>query len=56
MVVVALVCKDCYAQYVSAKVNDEGESRRIQCMGSKCHTIVDEKTLELLVDSATLTR
>lgn len=49
-------CKDCYAQYVSAKVNDEGESRRIQCMGSKCHTIVDEKTLELLVDSATLTR
>lgn len=35
---------------------DESESRRIQCMGSDCNTIVDEKTIELLVSKETLLR
>jgi ariadne-1 len=49
------VCKDCYAHYVSSKIND-GESRRIQCMGNKCNVIVDEKTVELLVSHDVLVR
>ncbi|ORY88042.1 hypothetical protein BCR35DRAFT_301941 [Leucosporidium creatinivorum] len=49
-------CKSCYAQYVTSKVVDEGESRRIQCMGSKCNVIVDEKTVELLVEEEVLER
>lgn len=49
-------CKDCYAQYLTAKIVDEGESRRIQCMGSKCNVIVDEKTIELLVKPDVLER
>ena len=44
------VCKPCYAQYVTSKIVDEGESRRIQCMGSKCNVIVDENTVGLLVE------
>ncbi|KAK4703139.1 hypothetical protein P7C70_g3078, partial [Phenoliferia sp. Uapishka_3] len=50
------VCKDCYSQYVTSKIMDESESRRIQCMGSKCNVIVDEKTVELLVEPAVLAR
>ncbi|SCV67795.1 BQ2448_5406 [Microbotryum intermedium] len=49
-------CKACYSTYVMAKINDEGESRRIQCMGNDCNVIVDEQTVELLVDDDTLTR
>lgn len=51
-----LVCKDCYSHYVTSKIMDESESRRIQCMGSDCNTIVDEKTIELLVSKETLLR
>lgn len=50
------VCKDCYSQYITSKIVDEGESRRIQCMGSKCNVIVDEKTVELLVSRDVLDR
>ncbi|KAI5474421.1 ariadne-1 [Pseudohyphozyma bogoriensis] len=49
-------CKDCYSQYLTSKIMDESESRRIQCMGGKCGVIVDEKTVELLVEGATLER
>ncbi|BGP39736.1 hypothetical protein JCM10450v2_003705 [Rhodotorula kratochvilovae] len=42
-------CKDCYSHYISSKVTDEGESRRIECMQNDCNVIVDEKTVELLV-------
>ncbi len=34
---------------MTSKITDEAESRRIQCMGAKCHVIVDEKTVQLLV-------
>lgn len=50
------VCKECYSHYVTSKIMDESESRRIQCMGSDCNTIVDEKTIELLVSKETLVR
>ncbi|CEP13362.1 hypothetical protein [Parasitella parasitica] len=46
-------CRTCYTHYVVQKIREEGESRRIQCPDSKCAVIVDEKTVELLVDSKT---
>ncbi|GAA5881914.1 hypothetical protein JCM16303_003462 [Sporobolomyces ruberrimus] len=49
-------CKDCYSQYLTSKVVDEGESRRIQCMASDCKVIVDEKTVELLVSPELMSR
>ncbi|GAA5912813.1 uncharacterized protein JCM6883_004838 [Sporobolomyces salmoneus] len=49
-------CKECYSQYLTSKVVDEGESRRIQCMASDCKVIVDEKTVELLVSPEILKR
>ena len=52
----AIDCKSCYSQYVTSKIVDEGESRRIQCMGSKCNVIVDEKTIELLVEPDVMAR
>jgi ariadne-1 len=50
------VCKDCYSQYLTSKIVDEGESRRIQCMANDCKVIVDEKTVELLVSPDILSR
>ncbi|KAI8988618.1 hypothetical protein BDF20DRAFT_953743 [Mycotypha africana] len=49
-------CKRCYTQYLCQKIREEGESRRIQCPESDCNIIVDEKTVELLVDSATYSK
>ncbi|KAK0555602.1 hypothetical protein OC845_000173 [Tilletia horrida] len=42
-------CKDCYKQYIERKVQEEGESRRVQCMQEKCSIIVDERTVGLVV-------
>lgn len=42
-------CTDCYRQYLSQKVKDEGEAARIRCPGDGCNRIVDSKTLDLLV-------
>lgn len=42
-------CRDCYTSYLNQKIQD-GESKRIQCMATDCPLIVDEKTVELLVD------
>ncbi|BGO91165.1 hypothetical protein NBRC10512_005741 [Rhodotorula toruloides] len=49
-------CKACYCHYLTSKIIDEGESRRIECMGKDCHVIVDEKTVELLVPPDILDR
>lgn len=46
-------CRTCYTHYVVQKIREEGESRRIQCPESDCAVIVDEKTVELLVDHDT---
>ncbi|KAK4056809.1 hypothetical protein OIO90_002058 [Microbotryomycetes sp. JL221] len=49
-------CRECYSHYLQSKIVDEGESRRIQCMNSKCAVIVDEKTVELLVSTDALAK
>jgi ariadne-1 len=41
-------CRDCYEHYLTQKITEEGESRRIQCMHGKCKIIVDEKTVEMV--------
>jgi ariadne-1 len=48
-------CIVCYDHYLKQKICEEGESRRITCMG-KCSLIVDEKTVKELVDAATYKR
>ena len=42
-------CVDCYKQYLSQKIKEEGEAARIQCPTSGCNRIVDSKSLDLLV-------
>jgi ariadne-1 len=42
-------CVDCYQQYLSHKIREEGEAARIQCPTSGCSRIVDSKSLEILV-------
>lgn len=42
-------CMDCYKQYLSNKIQDEGEAARIRCPGEGCTRIVDSKSLDLLV-------
>ena len=42
-------CVDCYKQYLSTKITDEGEAARIRCPGEGCTRIVDSKSLDLLV-------
>ncbi|KAJ1506503.1 hypothetical protein HMI55_001151 [Coelomomyces lativittatus] len=41
-------CVPCYRQYLIQKIQDEGESRRITCMG-QCNLIVDATTTQSLV-------
>ena len=43
-------CVDCYNQYLSQKVEEEGEAARIRCPRDGCHRVVDSKTLKLLVN------
>lgn len=42
-------CVNCYRQYLSQKIKEEGEAARIQCPTSGCNRIVDSKSLNLLV-------
>jgi len=42
-------CVDCYRQYLSTKISNEGEAARIRCPGEGCTRIVDSKSLDLLV-------
>ncbi|TPX35437.1 hypothetical protein SmJEL517_g02127 [Synchytrium microbalum] len=49
-------CRDCYEQYLTQKICEEGESRRIQCMATSCKLIVDEKTVEMVVKPQVYTR
>jgi len=42
-------CVDCYTQYLSSKIKDEGEAARIQCPTSGCNRVIDAKSLDLLV-------
>ena len=42
-------CVDCYRQYLTTKIRDEGEAARIQCPTEKCHQIVDDKSMRLIL-------
>jgi ariadne-1 len=42
-------CVDCYQQYLTQKIKEEGESRRITCPSDKCNLVFDEKSVQLLV-------
>ncbi|KAK4892301.1 hypothetical protein LTR27_009135 [Elasticomyces elasticus] len=44
-------CTDCYRQYLTQKIKDEGEAARIKCPGEACNKIIDAKSLDLLVPS-----
>jgi ariadne-1 len=41
-------CGDCYTQYITLKITEEGESRRITCPAA-CSHIIDEKIVQSLV-------
>ncbi|CAG8499093.1 10955_t:CDS:2 [Acaulospora colombiana] len=43
-------CRNCYEHYLTQKIKEEGESRRILCMANNCNVIVDESTVELAVN------
>ncbi|KAI8886271.1 hypothetical protein K501DRAFT_322001 [Backusella circina FSU 941] len=49
-------CRDCYTYYVSQKIQEEGESRRIQCPQSNCAIVVDERTVEMLVSEEAMNK
>ncbi|KAF2152616.1 RING finger protein [Myriangium duriaei CBS 260.36] len=42
-------CIDCWKQYLTQKIKEEGEAARIRCPGGDCNQIVDSKSLEVLV-------
>ena len=42
-------CADCYRQYLTQKVSEEGESARIRCPGDDCNRIVDARSIDLLI-------
>lgn len=42
-------CINCYEQYLTMKITEEGESRHIKCPASDCKLIVDQKTVEMVV-------
>ncbi|RKP34384.1 hypothetical protein BJ085DRAFT_21418 [Dimargaris cristalligena] len=41
-------CVECYNEYLSHKIQDEGLSARIQCPGTRCPNVVDEPSVEML--------
>ena|SRR5579859_1785768 len=49
-------CTVCWNTYLTKKIKEEGESSKVQCLFDKCNVIVDEKTVELLVDKDTFDR
>ncbi|KAL0078784.1 hypothetical protein F4703DRAFT_1905949 [Phycomyces blakesleeanus] len=49
-------CRTCYAHYLTQKIREEGESRRVECPQDKCNVIVDEVTVEILVDDKTFSK
>ncbi|KAI0475452.1 RING-5 [Xylariaceae sp. FL0804] len=42
-------CVDCYRQYLTQKIREEGEAARIQCPAESCARIIDSRSLDLLV-------
>ncbi|KAI8580899.1 hypothetical protein K450DRAFT_235123 [Umbelopsis ramanniana AG] len=46
-------CRTCYEHYLRQKIREEGESRKIECPQDGCKIVVDEKTVEEVVDKNT---
>lgn len=44
-------CVDCYRQYLTQKIREEGEAARIQCPSDGCGRILDSRSLDILVTS-----
>lgn len=42
-------CRDCWSEYLKGKVQNEGESVRIQCMESGCDRVVREEVVDEMV-------
>ncbi|KAL1925647.1 uncharacterized protein VTP21DRAFT_530 [Calcarisporiella thermophila] len=42
-------CRGCYEHYLTQKIKEEGESRRIECPAADCNLIIDEKTVQMVV-------
>ncbi|XP_078436895.1 putative E3 ubiquitin-protein ligase ARI1 isoform X2 [Wolffia australiana] len=45
-----IYCNDCWTEHFMVKIND-GQSRRIRCMASKCNAICDEAVVRSLVNT-----
>ncbi|KAI9348606.1 putative ariadne-1 protein [Obelidium mucronatum] len=45
-------CKNCYKEYLTTKIVDQGESAHIQCLDASCSLVVDQATVESIVDPA----
>ncbi|KAL2111366.1 hypothetical protein VUR80DRAFT_10212 [Thermomyces stellatus] len=45
-------CVDCYRQYLTQKIREEGEAARIQCPADGCQRIIDSRSLDILVPPA----
>ncbi|GBC07663.1 hypothetical protein RclHR1_07600002 [Rhizophagus clarus] len=43
-------CKNCYEHYLTQKIKDDDGNLRILCMANDCNVIVDEETIELIVN------
>ncbi|SAM02395.1 hypothetical protein [Absidia glauca] len=49
-------CVNCYGHYLTQKIKEDGESRRIECPQDQCNVIVDEATVQRVVDDKILAR
>ena len=49
-------CADCYTNYLTCKIKEEGEAARVQCPQDGCHRIVDAKSLKLLTNRDVIDR
>ncbi|OAQ25430.1 RING finger domain-containing protein [Linnemannia elongata AG-77] len=49
-------CHGCYEQYLTQKINEEGECRRILCPESGCSVLVDEANIKRIISPSTLTK
>ncbi len=45
-------CTNCWMEYLTTKIMDEGESQSIECPGSGCKILVDDQTVMKLVKEA----
>jgi ariadne-1 len=43
-------CSVCWGTYLTKKIKEDGESSKVQCLFDKCNVVVDETTVELLVE------